>query len=100
MGSLEVYDHKKKAWVPYLPDPKKWEDHFRDLAEGRVRPDHKGRYIVGSGARWRSESPTVELVTPVAQTLEMARSDKKVIRGMTPKRRKTVRRTKSVNQLD
>jgi hypothetical protein len=46
---------------------------------------------VGSGARWRPhthkvepETPKVELVTPVAQTLEMAKSElarQKVIRG-------------------
>jgi hypothetical protein len=34
---------------------------------GRVHPDHKGRFILSSSARWRSDSPKVELVTPVAQ---------------------------------
>ena len=53
---------------------------------GRVHPDHKGRFILGSSARWRSDSPKVELVTPVAQTLEKAKRGKK--------------RKPSFNQLD
>lgn len=94
MGSVEIYDYKKKRWVPYIPDHKKWEQHFVDVFEGRVRPDHKERYIVGSGSRWRpsAEVPKVELVTPVAQTIEMARSElkregKKAIRGNAKKRK-------------
>jgi len=57
---------------------------------------------VGSYARWRpnthkveSDTPKVELVTPVAQTLEMAKSElarQKVIRGK--------KRRGSFNQLD
>ena len=102
MGSIEIYDHKNKRWVPYVPDYKKWEQHFTDVSEGRARADHRGRYLVGTGARWRShthkvepDTPKVELVTPVAQTLEMAKSElarQKVIRGK--KRRGTF------NQLD
>lgn len=96
MGSIEVYDHKSQRWIQYVPDHRKWEQHFSDLSAGRVRPDHKGRYIVGSGARWRPETTLkVQLVTPVAQTLEMAKSElasPKVIRGR--KRRRTF------NQLD
>ena len=41
MGSIEIYDARRKTWVPYVPDFKKWEQHFVDLSEGRVRPDHK-----------------------------------------------------------
>jgi hypothetical protein len=78
MGSIEVYDVKEKKWVPYVPDFAKWERHFKDISEGRVRPDHKGRYIVGSGSRsstTETRQPTVKLVTPVAQAIEMAKSD-------------------------
>jgi hypothetical protein len=50
MGSIEIYDHKNKRWVPYVPDYKKWEQHFTDVLEGRVRADHRGQYLVGSGA--------------------------------------------------
>ena len=101
MGRIEIYNYKKKQWVPYIADHKKWEQHFVDVSERRVRPDHKGRYIVGSGSRWRptSEVPKVELVTPVAQTIEMAKSElkrdgQKAIRGNAKKRRR------SYNQLD
>jgi hypothetical protein len=38
--------------IPYVLDYKKWERHFADVYERRVRPDHK-----------------------VAQTLEMAKSE-------------------------
>ena len=103
MGSIEIYDFKQRQWIPYVPDHQKWKQHFIDVSEGRVRPDHRGRYIVGSGARWRKttymESPKVELVTPVAQAIEMAKSElkregQKVIRGKTKKSRS------SYNQLE
>jgi hypothetical protein len=79
MGSIEVYDFKERKLIPYVPDQAKWLQHFTDMIEGRVRPDHKGRYVVGSGNIKRSqpkktEQPTVNLVTPVAQPLEMAKS--------------------------
>ena len=38
--------------------------------------------IVGSGVRWRSDTPKIELVTPVAQTPEMVKLElarKKVV---------------------
>ena len=93
MGSLMVYDHKNKEWIPYVADIQKWEKHFEDISQGRVYPDPKGRYIVGSGARFRFssphkpvESPELNMITPIAQTLEMAKSEvsregSKVIRG-------------------
>jgi hypothetical protein len=83
MGSIEVYDYKKMQWVPYVPDFNKWISHFEDISAGRVHPDYKGRYIVGSGAQHRvqppseEKQPSVQLVTPVAQAIEMARSELK-----------------------
>lgn len=79
MGSIEVYDYNKRRWIPYVPDYKKWEQHFADVTEGRVHPDHKGRYIVGKGSRLRSLSDNIDvnLVSPVAQSLEMAKSELK-----------------------
>lgn len=86
MGSVEVYDYKKMPWVPYIPNIDKWVRHFEDISAGRDRPDQKGRYIVGttcSGFHNRAEpssqeqKPTVKLVTPVAQAVEMARSELK-----------------------
>lgn len=81
MGSIEVYDHKQQKWVPYIPDPDKWYQHFKDLRDGYVRPDHRGRYIVGSGNHLRKmvemkqQPPQVTLVTPVAQAVEIAKSE-------------------------
>lgn len=66
MGSIEVYDHRNKIWIPHVPDHKKWEQHFVDVSERRARPDHRGRIIVGSGARWHSDTPKVDLVTCMA----------------------------------
>jgi hypothetical protein len=58
--------------------------HFNDISEGRLRPDHKGRNIVGSGSKRRnSTAPSaaqpvkVNLVTPLAQAVEMAKSQLK-----------------------
>lgn len=76
MGSIEVYDVKQQRWVPYIADPEKWYQHFKDLSEGYVTPDHKGRYVVGSGRKNREkERPVVQLVSPVAQAIEMAKSE-------------------------
>jgi hypothetical protein len=67
--------------VPYVPDFNKWIRHFEDISAGRVRPDFKDRYIVGSGSHHRSrsppqdENPKVKLVTAVAQAIEMAKSE-------------------------
>ena len=52
-----------------------WRRHFQRMAEGKIRPNHKGHYIVddmqvGSGAR----EPTIRFVTPVAQDIELAKS--------------------------
>lgn len=92
MGSIEVYDVKLQKWVPYIPDYDKWYQHFKDLSEGYVQPDHMGRYVVGSGRRNRllkemeaqrqqeieireQQRPVVKLVSPVAQAVEMAKSE-------------------------
>ncbi len=81
MGSIEVFDFKQRKWIPYVPDFEKWQKHFWDIHEGRVKPDYKGRYIVGSGSRENAvvkndrNKVEVKLVTPVAQALEMAKSE-------------------------
>ncbi len=83
MGSIEVFDFKQRKWIPYVPDFEKWNQHFIDIHEGRVKPDYKGRYIVGSGnIKKKAEAVDVahnrvqvKLVTPVAQALEMAKSE-------------------------
>ena len=80
MGSIEVYDYKQQKWVPYVSDPEKWYQHFKDLRDGYVKPDHRGRYIVGSGKHLRKvtemkQTPQVKLVSPVAQATEIAMSE-------------------------
>ena len=83
MGSIEVYDYKLQKWVPYVSDPDKWYHHFLDLRDGYVQPDHLGRYIVGSGAKYRklkemeNQKPVVNLLSPIAQATEMAKSEMK-----------------------
>jgi hypothetical protein len=38
MGSLEVYNHKDRKWVLYVPDIKKWEQYFVDVSTELVFP--------------------------------------------------------------
>ena len=86
MGTREVYDYEQQKWVPYVSDPDKWYQHLLDIRDGLVEPDHMGRYIVGSGEKHRrlkemeakqmeKQRPVVNLVSPVAQATEMARSE-------------------------
>ena len=86
MGSIQVYDTSVHQWDLCVQDVDKWVRHFADIQAGRVRPDHKGRYIVRSGSRTNPEANRsdrnanqlkVNLVTPVAQVIEMAKSELK-----------------------
>ena len=93
MGSIEVYDAKQEKWVPYVPDYEEWYQHFKNLRDGYVQPDHMGLYEAGTGKRNRKrkkmeahekeerekeialsklQRPVVNQITPVAQALEMA----------------------------
>ena len=105
MGSIEVYDAKHEKWVPYVPDYNAWYQHFKDLRDGYVQPDHMGRYVVGSGNKYRKlkeietrekemearekqlearekqieareqKSPTLKQITPLAQAIEIDKSE-------------------------
>ena len=91
MGSVEVYDAKQEKWVPYVPDYDEWYQHFKDLRDGYVQPDHMGRYVVGSGKKYRKlkemesrekeiemrdqQRPVVKQITLVAQAIEIAKSE-------------------------
>ena len=81
MGSIEIFDSKQMRWIPYIPDYDKWKQHFQDIQNGYVKPDHIGRYIVGSGRKYRptsevkAQQPQVKFVTPIAQALEIAKSE-------------------------
>ncbi len=56
MGSIEIFDFKRRKWIPYVPDFEKCRQHFWDVHERRAKPDYKGRYIVGSGTIKKKES--------------------------------------------
>ena len=90
MGSIEVYHIKQEKWVPYVPDYDKWYQHFKDLSEGYVQPDHMGRCIIGSGRKLKEmeaqqrqketeiqqqQTPVMKQVTLVAQAIEKAKSE-------------------------
>ena len=93
MGTREVYDYEQQKWVPYVSDPDKWYQHLLYMRDGLVEPDYLGHYIVGSGEKHRrlkemeakqieKQRPVVNLVSPVAQTTKMARSEIKREREM------------------
>ena len=114
MGSIEVYDYQQQRWVPYVADPEKWYQHFKDLRDGYVQPDNRGRYVVGSGESKKrvqileaklkeanralkdmeeklkhAQQPVVKMVTPVAQVNEIAQSEVQRSREQyLPKKRK------------
>ena len=84
MGTRLVYDYQQQKWIPYVSDPDKWYQHLLDVRDGYAECDSQGPYIVGSGRKYRElkemrqkEKPVVNLVTPVAQALEMAKSELK-----------------------
>ena len=84
MGTRLVYDYQQQKWIPYVSDPDKWYQHLLDVRDGYAERDSQGHYIVGSGRKYRElkemrqkENPVVNLVTPVAQALEMAKSELK-----------------------
>ena len=84
MGTREVYDYQQQKWVPYISDPNKWYQHLLDVRDGYAERATQGRYVMGSGLKYRElkemkqkEKTVVNLVTPVAQALEMAKSELK-----------------------
>ena len=84
IGLREVFDYQQLKWVPYISDPDKWYRHLLDVRDGYVERDSQGRYVMGGGLKYRElkeikqkENPVVNLVTPVAQALEMAKSELK-----------------------
>ena len=84
MDTREVYDYQQQKWVPYVLDPDKWYQHLLDVRDGYPERDSQGRYVMCSGQKYRElkemrqkEIPVVNLVTPVAQALEIAKSELK-----------------------
>ena len=65
----------KKDWS-------KWETFFVDMAQGKIPYSPSGWYIVDENPEWSKRrkdpnKPAINLVTPVAQTLERAKADLK-----------------------
>ena len=59
------------------------EETFDLMAAGKLRPNHNGHYIVENvqvGGKFRE--PKIEFVTPLAQDIEMAKSE---LKSMTKK---------------
>ena len=111
IGTRAVYDYKQQMWVPYVSDPDKWYQQLLYIRDGLVEPDCLGRYIMCSGEKHRrlkemeakqieKQRLVVNLVSPVAQATEMARSEIKREREMAksktfapPRRRKNFYRS-------
>ena len=88
MGTQERYDIKLQKWVPYVSDPDKWYKYLLDLRKGNFESHNQDRCIVDSGGKHgqlkdmetqqkemhENQRPVVNLVTPVAQATEMAKS--------------------------
>ena len=84
----------------HVSDPDKWYQHLLDLHDGLVQLENLGCFIVGCGEKHRrliemkslqKEMPekqrqVVNLVSPVTQTTEMARSEIKREREMAESR--------------
>ena len=76
MGTRLVYDYQQQKWIPYVLDPDKWYQHLLDVRDGYAESDSQGHYRELKEMR-QKEKPVVNLVTPVAQALEMAKSELK-----------------------
>ena len=80
MGTREVYNCQQQKWIPNILDPDNWYQHLLDVRDGYAECDSQCRYMVGSGRKYRElkemrqkKTPVVNLVSPVAQVLEMAK---------------------------
>ena len=101
MGTREVYDINLQKWVPYVTDPDKWYQYLLDLRESNVEAHNHDRYIVDSGGKHgqlkdietqqkemhENQRPVVNLVMPVAQATEMAKSQIKRDREMAARKK-------------
>ena len=53
-----------------------WTRHFQRMAEGKLKPNHKGQYVVEKIQMGGTmKEPTINFVTPVAQAVELAKSE-------------------------
>ncbi len=64
------------ATKPFASDPDAWKKHFLDMASGKLR--NASFYRLGRTSQYGgSTGPTIELVTPTQQAIEMAKSEQK-----------------------
>ena len=65
-------------WVPNHVDVDKWTKHFKLMAQGKLRPNRNGMWIVGDHQGGQSQ-PTIKLnyVTPTAAAVQRAESEMK-----------------------
>ena len=65
-------------------DIEKWTKHFRKMAEGKLRKDPKGYYVVDQTGG--TIKPEITVVSPVQQAVNLAKSElkeQKVNKGVT-----------------
>ena len=76
MNTRLVYHYNMQRWVPYVSDPKAWYRHLLYLRDGYGEHDSQGRYR----KKQKEIQPhsVVNLVTAVAQALEMAKLEIKM----------------------
>jgi hypothetical protein len=62
----------------YVSDIDKWKRNFLRMTEGKTMPNQKGQYLVNSlqsGGSGGDPEPKIKVVTPVAQAVELAKSE-------------------------
>ncbi len=75
-------------------DVEKWTRHFRLMADGKVHPDVRGKYVLGVGQMGGAMDsvPPIKFVTPLAAAVERAKSElsgeRKVYKGKSVSARK------------
>ena len=91
MGSIEVYDYKQQKWVPHISRPGDAERHYQRMKERIDRQNHLRDPIEGMAKQLKDtedelkkveekikvmeqQRPQVTQVTPVAQAMEIAKS--------------------------
>ncbi len=81
-------------------DVEKWTRHFRLMADGKVHPDLRGKYVLGVGQMGGATDsvPPIKFVTPLAAAVERAKSelseDRKVYKGKSAPARKGKRKAR------
>jgi len=82
-------------WVPHHIDVEKWTRHFQLMAQGKLRPNHNGMWIVGDHQGGQAP-PSVKLnyVTPTAAAVARAQSEMK----MEQKTQKSIRAVKRIGK--